>query len=172
MSNSDFGNVFDAMDFFGDEKLSLKEFSTFLESVKDLRMEKMRDMGESLPNLIKANAIDLFNLFDEDKNGKVSIDELYRTFVAIGVKRTYDQCKEQIYSISQSTELDKNQFSKLIVEVLEAEIMNNGIKDEQLRAKFLEADVDHSGFLTVDEIYSIFKKIGADRQGEDQITKR
>ena len=33
---------------------------------------------------------------------------------------------------------------------------------DDLRKLFLEADLDHSGFLSVDEIYNVMKKIGAD----------
>ncbi len=33
---------------------------------------------------------------------------------------------------------------------------------EDLRAMFLDADVDHSGTLTVDELYSLMLKLGAE----------
>jgi Ca2+-binding EF-hand superfamily protein len=38
-----------------------------------------------------------------------------------------------------------------------------------LRALFLEADVDFSGFLSVMELYNIFKKLGADVSENDII---
>jgi Ca2+-binding EF-hand superfamily protein len=38
-----------------------------------------------------------------------------------------------------------------------------------LRALFLEADVDFSGFLSVMELYNIFKKLGADVTENDII---
>lgn len=33
---------------------------------------------------------------------------------------------------------------------------------EDLRAMFIEADIDHSGTLSVDEIYSVLLKMGAE----------
>ncbi len=38
-----------------------------------------------------------------------------------------------------------------------------------MRALFLEADVDFSGFLSVMELYNIFKKLGADVSENDII---
>lgn len=40
---------------------------------------------------------------------------------------------------------------------------------EELRARFMDADVDHSGVLTVDEIYSVLLSMGADLKIEELI---
>lgn len=34
--------------------------------------------------------------------------------------------------------------------------MNSSINAEDIREKFVEADADHSGFLTMDEMFNIF----------------
>jgi Ca2+-binding EF-hand superfamily protein len=40
---------------------------------------------------------------------------------------------------------------------------------EDLRAKFLEADVDQSGTLTIDELYSVLLKMGVDNINHDEL---
>jgi Ca2+-binding EF-hand superfamily protein len=40
---------------------------------------------------------------------------------------------------------------------------------EDLRAMFLEADIDHSGTLSIDEIYSVILKLGAEVTMEELV---
>jgi calmodulin len=42
------------------------------------------------------------------------------------------------------------------------ELLSNEDNIEELRLKFLDADIDCSGTLTVDEIYSVLLKMGAE----------
>ena len=53
--------------------------------------------------------------------------------------------------------------------LMQDELLSQEDKVEDLRAKFLEADVDHSGFLSVDELYNMLHKMGADVEQEDVI---
>lgn len=40
---------------------------------------------------------------------------------------------------------------------------------EELRARFMDADVDHSGVLSIDEIYGVLLGMGADLRMEELI---
>lgn len=45
---------------------------------------------------------------------------------------------------------------------MKEELLSNEDNNEDLRMKFLEADIDHSGTLTIDEIYSVLVRMGAE----------
>ena len=45
---------------------------------------------------------------------------------------------------------------------MKEELLSNEDNIEELRLKFLDADIDCSGTLTVDEIYSVLLKMGAE----------
>lgn len=60
LNSSELGNVFDAMDFAGDGKVSLDEFSMFMEAVKLFRAEKIKKMDGSSRDLIKDNIHEIF----------------------------------------------------------------------------------------------------------------
>ena len=47
---------------------------------------------------------------------------------------------------------------------LKNDILSQEDKMEDLRGMFRESDLDHSGFLTVDEIYNVLLKMGAELQ--------
>ena len=53
--------------------------------------------------------------------------------------------------------------------LMEDELLSQEDRVEDLRAKFLEADVDHSGFLSVDELWALLHKMGADVKQEDVV---
>jgi Ca2+-binding EF-hand superfamily protein len=46
--------------------------------------------------------------------------------------------------------------------MMQKELINNEDQFHDLRQKFLEADVDYSGFLTIDEFYNCLRSMGAD----------
>ena len=49
------------------------------------------------------------------------------------------------------------------------ELLNQEDNLEDLRAMFLDADIDHSGTLSVDEIYSVMLKLGAEVSIEELV---
>ena len=54
--------------------------------------------------------------------------------------------------------------------LMQDELISQEDRVEDLRAKFLEADVDYSGFLSVDELWNLLHKMGADVTQDDVIT--
>jgi calmodulin len=58
--------------------------------------------------------------------------------------------------------LDMQEFGTLMLGKMKEELLSSEDNVEDLKAKFLDADVDCSGSLTVDEIYSVLLKMGAE----------
>ena len=57
--------------------------------------------------------------------------------------------------------MQKADFLKLMTEVLTHELMDGEMDLEQIKARFAEADVDNSGFLSAEELFNIISKFGA-----------
>lgn len=58
---------------------------------------------------------------------------------------------------------------ELMLPKMKEELLSNEDSLEDLRSMFLDADVDHSGTLSVDEIYSVILKMGAEITIEELI---
>ena len=63
--------------------------------------------------------------------------------------------------------LDKNSFQDMMLPFMQEELYSQEESVEEMRAKFLEADADGSGFLSVDELWSAIRKMGADVELDD-----
>jgi len=57
----------------------------------------------------------------------------------------------------------------MMMPLMQEELVNQEERVEDLRAKFLEADTDYSGFLSVDELWALLLKMGADVTHEDVV---
>jgi len=58
--------------------------------------------------------------------------------------------------------LDQREFLELMLPKMKDELLSQEDNLEDLRAMFLDADIDHSGTLSIDEIYSVILKLGAE----------
>ena len=52
---------------------------------------------------------------------------------------------------------------------MKEELLSYDDNVEELRARFMDADIDHSGVLSIDEIYSVLLGMGADLKMEELI---
>jgi len=89
---------------------------------------------------------------------------------SFGLKRTIEQCNEMIRSAAKSphsTGLNQREFADMMLPFMLGELSGQEENTEELRAKFLEADVDGSGFLSVEELWNAVRGMGADVQLED-----
>ena len=56
-----------------------------------------------------------------------------------------------------------------MISKMKEELLSHDDNVEELRAKFMDADVDHSGVLSVDEVYGVLLSMGADLKIEELI---
>jgi len=68
-----------------------------------------------------------------------------------------------------SATLDKNSFRNMMLPFMQNELNSQQKSLEELKGVFLDADIDGSGYLSVDELYQAVRKIGADVELEDVI---
>lgn len=63
--------------------------------------------------------------------------------------------------------IGKKQFKSIMLPIMQDQLLSQEDNVEDLRLKFLEADLDGSGALSVDELYAALKKAGAQVTSED-----
>lgn len=59
------------------------------------------------------------------------------------------------------TELEKDMFNKLMLPIMKEDLITRQNQQEDLRQRFIEADTDYSGFLTVDQLWNLMTNMGA-----------
>lgn len=65
--------------------------------------------------------------------------------------------------------INQKEFCEFIIPKMKEELLSYDENVEELRARFMDADVDHSGVLSIDEIYSVLLSMGADLKLEELI---
>lgn len=93
----------------------------------------------------------LINITDTDKDGKSSVDELTTWNHEAAKERFVEEAKERLL------DMDKNKDGKVSFEEYDKSQQKISRADDDQQAKrFRQADEDNSGFLTKDEIISMF----------------
>lgn len=65
--------------------------------------------------------------------------------------------------------LSRQQFGKLMLPVMQEEMLGNEDSIDKLKTVFLDCDIDNSGTLSVEELWNAIKKMGADVELDDVI---
>jgi len=94
--------------------------------------------------------------------------------MSMGIKITISDAEHMIKDIkkqrgTQGNEINLDEFTAMMLPKLKEDLFAQEDNVEDLRAKFLEADVDQSGTLTVDELYSVLLKLGVDNINHDEL---
>ena len=117
----------------------------------------------------------MFKHFDMDGDGSVSAKEMMTCLKVLGVVKKLDECEDLIDKAGGKQDkkgemgLDEVQFNKLMLPVMKESLLSQEDNVQDLKKKFLEADTDYSGYLSVNELYIALKKGGADVSHEDII---
>jgi len=65
--------------------------------------------------------------------------------------------------------LNQREFCELMLNRMKEELFAQEENVEDLRARFMDADIDCSGTLTVDEVYGVLLAMGADLKIEELV---
>lgn len=164
LSMSDYAFVFTALDVNHDGTLSLNEFGMFIEGAKLDKMQRMNSLDPRLIQDMQREIDILFQQFDINNDGKVSADELMIAMRGLKQVINIEQAQQMIRQVDVDGDgsINRKEFSDLMIKQMKEELLSQEDNVDELRMKFLDADIDCSGTLTVDEIYSALLKMGAE----------
>lgn len=94
--------LFEVIDMDNSRYLSLNEFAFYIEGAKQNREERMRSLPDKIKNEIKQQINDLFEIFDEDGNGRIDTNELIKTFNGLGYEMSKEKAEAMIKSVCDS----------------------------------------------------------------------
>ena len=99
VSAADLGLVFDALDVNGDGEITFDEFALYLQGSKKLKEERKRDMDPEIRREMQDQVAELFTQFDADGDGQITAEEIHRTLLSFGMRRTLEQCRAMIRGV-------------------------------------------------------------------------
>jgi len=168
---SDLGFIYDQIDMNNDGTLSLVEFGMFLEGAKASKMQRLQELDPKIVEDMIKEIRGLFSSFDDNGDGFVTADEIYKSFLALGQKIALQDAKDMIATIDKDGDgrLNIDEFTQLMLPKMKEEMMKQEDNMEDFKNMFLDADIDRSGTLSIDEIYSVIKKMGADVSMEEMV---
>ena len=110
----------------------------------------------------KNEMIDLFKKFDKDNNGQLSKDEIFEGFKSILGEI---EAKTEVERIMKDLDMDKSGYIDYNEFVIAASNRSKLFNKEKLELCFNEFDSDGNGFITRDEIKTMFNGIAETNDG-------
>ena len=124
-----------------------------IHGAKQTAEDRMRDIDIDDHILLEIDK--LFTRLDEDHNGVLSEDELFKAISA----SSHNKCtREEVKNIMKSLDtdgngfIDKEEFKVFMLSQIKQDILSAEDEMEDLRIKFKEYDLDGNGWLNPSEI--------------------
>jgi Ca2+-binding EF-hand superfamily protein len=171
---TDLGGLFDALDVNGDGSLSAGELALYIEGAKLQREQRREQIGEELHGELASEIERLFRDFDENGDGEVSAEEIKRALQACRMDKSTKECQIMIDQANkeankQGQHLGEAAFAKLMMPFMLDELCGQEENTEEIRDLFRKADVDGSGYLTLDELAGALKAKQIEVDSEDLV---
>jgi Ca2+-binding EF-hand superfamily protein len=90
---------------------------------------------------------------------------------SLGRDVNIEEAKVMLAQVDQNGDgqLNEKEFCDFMLAKMKEEYLSHDDNVEALRSKFMDADIDHSGVLSVDEIYAVLYSMGAELQMDELI---
>ncbi|XP_050228517.1 calcium-binding protein CML24-like [Mercurialis annua] len=98
----------------------------------------------------------IFNKFDRNGDGKISVDEIKESLNDLGVKVSSVQSLMEQYDKDNDGYVDIKEFAELYKNCG----LDGGMQESDLKDAFDVYDIDKNGLISATELHSILNKIG------------
>lgn len=171
VTRRELAQIFDEIDLNGDQYLALNEFAIFIQGAQLTREQRIQDLPDEIIQEIERDLADLFREFDEDKSGDIDRWEIMKVMQGLGMEITEQKAADMISTVDKdnSGTIDFEEFKTLMKPKFLENILSKEDSLEDFRALFIEADQDHTGYLTADELYMVLAKQGTQVSFEELV---
>ena len=120
----------------------------------------MRDIPPEIYQTSEQEIAELFRIFDEDNNDYIDKLELVKMYHEIGHEMDVAQAEAMIaqVDVDGDKQINLQEFNQLMLNFKQERALDQDDQLDRFRAMFCDADTDYSGYLSVDEIYSVMLK--------------
>ena len=162
--------VFNALDGDRSKVVGIGEFMLYLEgSSKKREISSTKDK-----DVVEQMEFEINNLFLEFSGGSRVITEqsLGKAMISAGINWDKRKIKEEMIRLDtdQNGTVDKKEFSDFMLEIMMKDLAEQQDSIRDIRNMFVDADINKDGFLTQDELYNMFNKLGAGVSKDDIVT--
>ena len=167
MKHAHLRDVFKAINPNNDEHLSLGEISLYIEGATQTAKQREISLEKDLEKDMQQQIDDIFAEF-KDADNNVTKEGIKKILSAYNIPtNVISDTLEELKTDIGGT-VNKKSFGKFMTNFLKKQILQVENDINELRAMFYEADIDNSGYISMDELYNFFKlKLKADITKEE-----
>jgi Ca2+-binding EF-hand superfamily protein len=151
--------IFDLIDFNRSGAVSINEFALRLPSSRPDQEVRKRNLD--ITQQLEEEIEKLFKLFDLNGDGWMSEDEISQAFKAYGIVLPPQEVQSIIrkMDINRDGKIQYSEFRSVMEDTIKKDILNNEDHMQDLRQKFIEADIMKLGYLTPSQVSGVLTQM-------------
>ncbi|OMJ92805.1 hypothetical protein SteCoe_4345 [Stentor coeruleus] len=162
-----FVEAFDILDTNNSKTLSINELAIKMPGYKaslERRITNL-DLGQRFEEEVR----EIFAMLDRDKDGSIDYNEIILGIKAYCILPSQNQIKEIMEKIDKNRngKIEYEEFKNFVEDTVKREILRQEDEMQDMRQKFIHADIMKNGYLTPDQLLGVLKSTKADVTQEE-----
>lgn len=126
--------------------------------------------SRKLSHLMDREVMDAFNLFDRNKDGKITSEEIKELITSLGGDTHCPHVEELVRSAESQISVDVKRFMFLWKD-FKAKVEDEDEDEEEIKSAFRAYDINGDGYITKDEMVQAMTKMGFVSNKEEEAGK-
>ncbi|OMJ80203.1 hypothetical protein SteCoe_19609 [Stentor coeruleus] len=159
--------AFSILDTNNSKTISINELSIKMPGYKaslERRITNL-DLGQRFDEEVR----EIFAMLDRDKDGSIDYNEIILGIKAYCILPSQNQTKEIMGKIDKNRngKIEYEEFKSFVEDTVKREILRQEDEMQDVRQKFIHADIMKNGYLTPDQLLGVLKSTKADVNQEE-----
>lgn len=159
--------AFEILDANNSKTLSINELAIKMPGYKaslERRITNL-DLGQRFDEEVR----EIFGMLDRDKDGSIDYNEIILGIKAYCILPSQNQTKEIMEKIDRNRngKIEYEEFKIFVEDTVKREILRQEDEMQDMRQKFIHADIMKNGYLTPDQLLGVLKSTKADVTQEE-----